>query len=245
MKYLIFLLPLFSLAQPNMTDVQVIEKQLKIDKRHIDWHLYAEQRLKSDTLYKLIAFPLTRTAPHAEQVQHDAYIILYNTNNQKVESAYIAENEWKESPEARIQGIELNPNQQLLGKRTTAYEVKIFYSNNHRTSPRATEELLFFERKGKKLKKIFTAQASSYIGEINIGQIGAAQSNCSGNITEERSTFSITDEKERGYYIIKEERTTKTLHIVTDSTGFCTEQPTGTEQTTHYWRYKRKSYKPD
>ncbi|KHE67871.1 hypothetical protein HMPREF9074_09466, partial [Capnocytophaga sp. oral taxon 329 str. F0087] len=120
MKYLIFLLPLFSLAQPNMTDVQVIEKQLKIDKRHIDWHLYAEQRLKSDTLYKLIAFPLTRTAPHAEQVQHDAYIILYNTNNHKVESAYITENEWKESPEARIQGIELNPNQQLLGKRTTA-----------------------------------------------------------------------------------------------------------------------------
>ena len=71
-----------------MADVQVIEKQLKIDKRHIDWHLYTEQRLKSDTLYKLIAFPLTRTAPHAEQVQHDAYIILYNTNNQKVESAY-------------------------------------------------------------------------------------------------------------------------------------------------------------
>ena len=102
-----------------------------------------------------------------------------------------------------------------------------------------------FERKGKKLKKIFTAQASSYIGEINIGQIGVAQSNCSGNITEERSTFSITDEKERGYYIIKEEKTTKTLHIVTDSTGFCTEQPTGTEQTTHYWRYKRKTYHPD
>ena len=98
MKYLIFLLPLFCLAQPNMGDVQVIEKQLKIDKRHIDWHLYTEQRLKNDTLYKLIAFPLTRTAPHAEQVQHDAYIILYNTNNQKVESAYIAENEWKESP---------------------------------------------------------------------------------------------------------------------------------------------------
>ena len=228
-----------------MADVQVIEKQLKIDKRHIDWHLYTEQHLKSDTLYKLIAFPLTRTASHAEQVQHDAYIILYNTNNQKVESAYIAENEWKESPEARIQGIELNPNQQLLGKRTTAYEVKIFYSNNHRTSPRATEKLLFFERKGKKLKKIFTAQASSYIGEINIGQIGAAKNNCSGNITEERSTFSITDEKERGYYIIKEERTTKILRIVTDSTGFCTEQPTDTEQTTHYWRYKRKSYHPD
>ncbi|WP_315152543.1 hypothetical protein [Capnocytophaga leadbetteri] len=240
MKYLIFLLPLFSLAQPNMADVQVIEKQLKIDKRHIDWHLYTEQRLKSDTLYKLIAFPLTRTAPHAEQVQHDAYILLYNPYNQKVESAYIAENEWKESPEARIQGIELNPNEQLLGKRAIAYEVKIFYSNNHRTRPHATEQLLFFERKGKKLKKIFTAQASSYIG-----QVGTAQSNCSGSITEERSAFSITDEKERGYYIIKEEKTTKTLRIVTDSTGFCTEQPTGTEQTTRYWRYKRKSYHPD
>ena len=62
MKYLIFLLPLFSLAQPNMADVQVIEKQLKIDKRHIDWHLYTASRATPSTSslpFLLLAQPLT------------------------------------------------------------------------------------------------------------------------------------------------------------------------------------------
>ncbi len=217
----------------NSAPFKAIETKFKIDKRRVVWHLYSEQTFIGDTLHKLIVFPLEKK----ETTAYDAYIVRYNTQKQRIENYYIADNFWQNNEKQRIQGIEISKRTPEVKPKTFAYELRTFYSNLNRAQPIGSEQLLWLEPKGKKLKPIFIANALSYQGNITTGN----NIPCKGETTEVRSTFIISAEKKRGYYIVQEQRNTQQINITTDDKGICTDKITDSKEDFLQWEYSRKN----
>ena len=138
------LLPLGSIAQNLPYDTpafKAIEKKLKINKRQVYWDFYTTQAIQGDSLNQLIAFPLVKREQGAMKL--DLYVINYHTAKQKIEAYYKGENQWTISEDTSLRGLEIVPTPQQLNSKTSAYQLRAFFSNSVRYNPTGKEELIW------------------------------------------------------------------------------------------------------
>ena len=242
------LLPLGSIAQHLPYDTpafKAIEKKLKINKRQVYWDFYTTQIVQGDSLNQLIAFPLVKREQGAMKL--DLYVINYHTAKQKIESYYKGENQWTISEDTSLRGLEIVPTPQQLNSKTSAYQLRAFFSNSVRYNPTGKEELIWLISKGKDFHNIFTANVMSYSGKMESSELSNGHIPCNGNKEEIISHFSILPHKVHGFFALMEHRTTKQMRIVPDAEGFCTEELSNQQEAMIEWQYnkKEKHYKPN
>ena len=221
----------------NSPAFKAIEAKFKLNKRRVVWHLYTEQQFADEPEGKLIVFPLEKR----NTTDYDAYIVYYNTAKERIERYYIAENFWKNNETQRIQGIEISKRKPEVKPKKQAYEIRVFCSNLNRQHPVGSEQLLWLLPKGKKLKPLLNASALSYEGHISLG----GNTPCKGETTEVRSSFTISAQKKRGYYLLEEQRNTQQISITPDDKGICTDKITDSKEEIFQWQYSRKGYFKD
>ncbi|GJH41745.1 hypothetical protein RCZ04_22950 [Capnocytophaga sp. HP1101] len=240
--YLLLLLPICSVAQEQLQNesaiFKAIETKFKLDKRQVYWALYTERGLKEDSIHKLVVFPLKKRSKG--KILYDAYVVLYNLQEQRIDNYYIGEGEWKDGDRGYLQSLEVASQTPLLAKKALAYQVRVFFSNADRNKPKGAEEVSYFIAKGKKLQKVLSSDIFSYTADISGG--GTAKTPCEGEKTEVNSKLRILEHKVRGFYVIEETRVTKQIKIERDAEGFCAERVVDSKEEVIQMQYKKGKY---
>jgi len=177
----------------------------------------------------------------------DLYVINYHTAKQKIEAYYKGENQWTISEDTSLRGLEIVPTPQQLNSKTSAYQLRAFFSNSVRYNPTGKEELIWLISKGKDFHNIFTANVMSYSGKMGSSELSNGHIPCNGNKEEITSHFSILPHKVHGFFALMEHRSTKQIRIIPDAEGFCTEELSNQQEAMIEWQYnkKEKHYKPN
>ncbi|AMD85844.1 hypothetical protein SAMN05444369_1037 [Capnocytophaga haemolytica] len=245
MKYsnLILLLSFLCLnltsAQDNSPLFKKIETAFKVDKNKVLWQYYSEQTLKGEHPYKVIAFPLIKETNYGSKNLFSTYLLVYNPEKDAFIYTFIGDGDLHETPTKHFQGFEVMPNTLMLNKKTTALQVKLFFSNFNRKTPTGEALIEWYIPKGKKLRKVLSTPVSHYEGKV----VSTPSQPCGGTMEERSAHIALTEQLVKGFFTVQITTTIEHKAIVPDTEG-CTEKLLSTDTVTEEWHYTKKGYTP-